>query len=61
MVDYIEHTEENSWPPLHEIARICTECNSTMLNMTDGFECARCGHFQLGEDVDDYWVDDLMT
>jgi hypothetical protein len=60
MVDFIENQEENVWPVMPETARICTECNSTMLNMQDGYECAHCGHIQLGEDIEDYWLDDTI-
>ena len=60
MVDFIEHTEENSWPIMHETARICSECNATMLNAVDGFECSRCGHFQLGDELSEFGVDDLV-
>ena len=59
MVDFIhDDSKDDEFPYLINVAKCCPLCNSTMLSLPDGGECASCGHFELGEEVEDYWLDE---
>ena len=54
MVDFIDHEDDDKeiYPLL------CSECGSTMLNAVDGYECCCCGHYKLGTEECDEYIDE---